>query len=58
MLFLGKALPAWLYAGHLESSVDAVLKRVGLKSHIRLSGSTVKIILDYVIRRLNALSAG
>jgi len=37
--------------------VFAAPKRIGLKSHIRLSGVLVKAF-DYVIRRLNALSAG
>jgi len=33
-------------------------KRIGLKSYFRLVGTAGKIIVDYVIRRLNALSAG
>ena len=33
-------------------------KRIGLKSYLRLSALVSKIILDYVIRRLDALSAG
>jgi hypothetical protein len=40
--------PAWLYAAP---------KRIGLKSHMRLSGSAAKIVLDHVTRRPNALSA-
>ncbi len=39
-------------------AVFAAPKRIGLKSHIRLVGSAGKIMFDYVIRRLNALSAG
>jgi hypothetical protein len=35
----------------------AAPKRVGLKSHMRLSGSVAKIVVDHVIRRPNALSA-
>jgi hypothetical protein len=35
----------------------AAPKRIGLKSHIRLSGSAAKIVSDHVIRRFNALSA-
>src|SRR5206468_12620827 len=31
-------------------------KRMGLRSHIRLSGVLAKSILDYVIRRFNASS--
>jgi hypothetical protein len=33
-------------------------KRIGLRSHIRLSGVLVKNVLDYVTRRFNASSAG
>ena len=35
----------------------AVPKRIGPKSHMRLSGSAAKLVLDHVIRRPNALSA-
>ena len=35
-----------------------LLERIGLKSYLRVVGIGSKIILDYVIRRLNALSAG
>jgi hypothetical protein len=37
-------------------AVFAAPKRIGLKSYMRLFGIAGKIILDYVIRRLNALS--
>jgi hypothetical protein len=33
-------------------------ERIGLKSYLRLSALVSKIILDYVIRRLDAVSAG
>ena len=56
MLFLGKALPDVALRGSSQSSY-AVPKRIGLKSHMRLSGSVVKIVLDHVTRRPNALSA-
>jgi hypothetical protein len=39
-------------------AVFAAPKRIGLKSYIRLSGVLVKSLLDYVIRRFNASSAG
>ena len=44
--------------GSSQSSFVAAPKRIRLKSHMRLSGSAAKIVLDGVIRRLNALSAG
>jgi hypothetical protein len=43
--------------GSSQSSLAAP-KRIGLKSHMRLSGSAAKIVLDHVIRCPNALSAG
>ena len=39
------------------SVILPVPKRMGLKSHMRLSGSAAKLVLDHVIRRPNALSA-
>jgi hypothetical protein len=39
-------------------SLTPVPKRIGLKSHIRLSGVRVKSAFDYVTRRFNASSAG
>jgi hypothetical protein len=39
-------------------AVFAAPKRIGLKSYRRLFGTRSKIILDYVIRRLNGLSTG
>jgi hypothetical protein len=46
----------WLYAGSAQSSFAAP-KRIRLRSNIQLSGALL-IIFDYVIRCLNALSAG
>ena len=46
--------PAWLYADFL---IHPLRLRIGLKSHMRLSGSDTKMILDHVTRRPNALSA-
>ena len=39
-------------------AVFAAPKRIGLKSYWRLFGIAGKIIIDYVIRRFNASSAG
>ena len=50
------AQPAWLYAGHLSHPFQ-LPKHMRLKSYVRQSGNTAKIILDHVIRRPNALSA-
>ena len=46
------AQPAWLYASHPSRS-----KTHRTKVHMTAIGSAAKKVLDYVIRRLNALSA-